>query len=137
MDNPVFFTVLASDSDGLSLTDAGILGSRIAAESEAARRHERLPGLRHVPAVITIIDQDPATGTPMPHLAPPNPAGFALASLSVAEPARRHLVPMPIFDHLGPAMVAANVARSRNHERGNNSVRDIVALTLISHASKD
>jgi hypothetical protein len=73
----------------------------------------------------------------MPHLAPPNPAGFALASLSVAEPARRHLVPMPIFDHLDPARVAANVARSRHQERGNDSVRDIVALTLLSHPIKD
>jgi hypothetical protein len=61
MDNPVFFTVLASDDEGLSLTDAGILGSRIVAETEAARRHDRLPGLRHVPAIIT---RTPPRGLP-------------------------------------------------------------------------
>lgn len=137
MDNPVFFTVLASDEDGLSLTDAGILGSRIAAETEAARRHERLPGLLHVPAVITIIDQDPATGTPLPHIPPPRPAGYALASLSVAEPSRRHLAPGGIFVHLRTAQHAAGIQRSRNLERGSNCVRDVVALTVLEKRSND
>lgn len=132
MDNPVFFTVLTADEEGLAITDAGILGSRRAAEAEAERRHERLPGLRHVAVVVSILDQDPATGTPIPRLEPRMATGFALASLSVAEPERRYIVcGVPIFEDFPAARHAADTARAWNLERGNNLVRDVVALTVL------
>lgn len=131
MDNPVFFTVLAADDDGLSLTDAGILGSRHAAQTEAARRRTLLPGLRHEAAVVTLLDQDPVSGTPLNHLAPVNPVGYALASLSVPDSTRRKFAPGYIYTDFTLAYAVAHAARERNRACGNDHVRDLVALTLL------
>jgi hypothetical protein len=131
MDNPVFFTVLAADKDGLALTDAGLLGSRRAAETEAARRRALMPGLRHEAAVVTLLDQDPVSGTPLNHLAPVNPAGFALASLSVPDSSRRKFAPGYVYTDFNLAYAAAQAARKRNRACGNDHVRDVVALTLL------
>jgi hypothetical protein len=131
VDNPAFFTVLAADDDGLSLTDAGILGSRRAAETEAARRRALFPGLRHEAAVITLLDQDPISGTPLNHLAPVSPAGFALASLTVPDSSRRKFAPGCVYSDFNAAHAAAQAARERNRACGNDYVRDLIALTLL------
>lgn len=133
MDNPAFFTVLwrAEDLDW-DFTDAGLLGSPRSAADEAAKRlaNTDVPDMEFAVAVITMLDQDPATGTPLGHLAPRNAVGYAMASLSVADSARRSL-DHTIHEDFSTALYYAQAARSRSRARGKDDVTDVVAVTIM------
>lgn len=94
MDNPAFFTILwRTDDLDWHLTDAGLFGSLVSANDEAAKRQANtdVPDLEFAVAVVTMQDQDPFTGTPLGHINPPRATGYCLASLSVADTERRSL----------------------------------------------
>jgi hypothetical protein len=137
MDNPAYFTVAwrADDLDW-DFTDAGLFGSLRAAADEAAKRRANtdVPDMVFAPAVITMLDQDPVTGTPLGHLAPRNAAGYAMASLSVADPERRSL-DHTIYEDFATARGMADGARNHNRSRGNDNVVDVVAVTVIEPAA--
>lgn len=132
MDNPAFFTVLwrADDLDW-DLTDAGLFGSLPGATDEAdKRRATDVPDVEFAVAVVTMLDQDPFTGTPLGHLNPTRATGYALASLSVADPERRSLDQI-LHEDFATARLIAQAARSRNRASENDKVLDIVAVTLV------
>lgn len=135
MDNPAYFTV-AWRADGLDwdFTDAGLSGSRQSADDEAAKRRANtdVPDMEFAVAVITMLEQDPATGTPLGHLAPPRPAGYALASLSTMDPHRRSL-DHTIHPDLDTARGYASSVRRHSLAAANGAVCDIVAVTIIDH----
>jgi hypothetical protein len=137
MDNPAYFTVVwrADDLDW-DFTDAGLFGSLRAAADEAAKRQANtdVPDMVLAPAVITMLEQDPVTGTPLGHIAPRNAAGYALASLSVADPARRSL-DHTIYEDLDTARGMAEGDRASNRRRGNDQVVDVVAVTVVVPAA--
>lgn len=134
MDNPAFFTVLWRGEDlDWDLTDAGLFGSLASANDEAAKRQANtdVPGQKFAVAVITMLDQDPFTGTPLGHINPPRATGYCLASLSVADTERRSL------DHIlhhdfATAILVAQAARARNRASESDKVLDVVAVTLAS-----
>lgn len=137
MDNPAYFTVAwrADDLDW-DFTDAGLFGSLRAAADEAAKRQANtdVPDMVLAPAVITMLERDPVTGTPLGHIAPPSAAGYALASLSVADPRRRSL-DHTLYEDLDTARGIAEGARARNRRRGTNDVVDVVAVTVVEPAA--
>lgn len=134
MDNPAFFTILwrADDLDW-DLTDAGLFGSLLRATDEAAKRQANtdVPDLEFAVAVVTMLDQDPFTGTPLGHINPPRATGYCLASLSVADTERRSL-DHTLHDDFATARLMAQAARSRNRASENDKVLDVVAVTLIA-----
>lgn len=135
MDNPAYFTVIwRADELDWDFTDAGLFGSMASAGDEAAKRiaNTDVPDMEFAVAVITMLDQDPATGTPLGHLAPRNATGYAVASLSTADPARRSL-DHTIYD-FPTALSLAQSARDRNRARENHDVADVVAVTLVEPA---
>lgn len=138
MDNPAFFTVIWR-ADGLDwdFTDAGLFGSIRAASDEAAERQANtdVPDVAFGVAVITMLDQDPVTGTPLGHIAPRHAAGYAMASLSVADPDRRSL-DHAIYEDFATARRIAEGARKHNRSRGNDNVVDVVAVTMIAAAAQ-
>jgi hypothetical protein len=137
MDNPAYFTVAwrADDLDW-DFTDAGLFGSLRAAGDEAAKRQANtdVPDMVFAPAVITMLEQDPFTGTPLGHIAPPNAAGYALASLSVADPGRRGLG-HTIYEDPTTARLIAQAARAKNRASENDKVLDVVAVTVVDPAA--
>jgi hypothetical protein len=133
MDNPAYFTVLWRTEDlEWDFTDAGLFGSLLAAGDEAAKRlaNNDVPDMKFIVAVVTMLDQDPVTGTPLGHLAPRNAIGYALASLSVAGSSRRS-IDHTIYGDFRTARDIAEAARSRNRASGNDIVADVVALTIV------
>lgn len=134
MDNPAFFTILwrADDLDW-DLTDAGIFGSLVSANDEAAKRQANtdVPDLEFAVAVVTMLDQDPFTGTPLGHINPLRATGYALASLSVADTARRS-IGHTLHEDFATARLMAQCARSRNRASENEVVLDVVALTIVT-----
>ncbi|QOT19560.1 hypothetical protein [Paenarthrobacter sp. YJN-5] len=137
MDNPAYFTVAwrADDADW-DFTDAGLFGSFRAARDEAAKRQANtdVPDLMFAPAVISMLDQDPVSGTPMSHLNPPNATGYAMASLSVPDSARRSL-DHTLHEDFETVLGMAEGVRSHNRRRGNDTVVDVVAVTVIDQAA--
>lgn len=136
MDNPAYFTpVWRADGLDWDFTDAGLFGSVQAAGDEAAKRQANtdMPDVEFAVGVITMLDQDPVTGTPLGHIAPRNAAGYAMASLSVADPARRSLN-HTIYEDFATARSIADGARKHNRSRGNDTVVDVVAVTVIPAA---
>ena len=133
MDNPAYFTVLwRADGTDWNFTDAGLLGS-IRSASDAAGKilaNTDIPDLDLAVAVVTMLDQDPATGTPLGHLDPRNAAGYALGSISVADPERRGLG-QRIHPDFATALAIARAARSRNRASENDAVLDVVALSIV------
>lgn len=137
MDNPAYFTVAWRVDDlDWDFTDAGLFGSLRAAADEAAKRQANtdVPDMVFAAAVITMLDQDPITGTPLGHIAPRNAAGYAMASLSVADSGRRSL-DHTIYDNFDTARGIAEGARLHNRDRGNDEVVDVVAVTVIDPAT--
>ncbi|MET4143836.1 hypothetical protein [Arthrobacter sp. UYCo732] len=134
MDNPAFFTVLwrADDLDW-DLTDAGLFGSLRAVTDEVEKRQANtdVPDLEFAAALVTMLDQDPFTGTPLGHLNPPRATGYCLASLSVADSERRSL-DHTLLDDFGTARMLAQAARSRNRASENDRVLDVVAITIVA-----
>lgn len=137
MDNPAFFTVLwrAEDLDW-DLTDAGLFGSVLAAADESAKRQANtdIPDLELAVAVVTMLDQDPVTGTPLGHINPPRAVGYTLASLSVADPGRRSLG-HTLHKDFGIIRILAEAARSKNRASENDKVLDVVAVTIVATTS--
>ncbi|ACL42198.1 hypothetical protein Achl_4247 (plasmid) [Pseudarthrobacter chlorophenolicus A6] len=138
MDNPAFFAILwrADDLDW-DLTDAGLFGSLSTASDEAEKRQANsdVPDLEFAVAVVTMLDQDPVTGTPLSHINPPRATGYALASLSVTDTARRS-IGHTIHEDFVTARLMAQCARSRNRASENDVVLDVVAITLVSAHSE-
>jgi hypothetical protein len=136
VDNPAYFAAVwrAGDTDW-DFTDAGLFGSIRAASDEAAKRQANIdvPDLEFAVAVITMLDQDPVTGTPLGHIDPPSASGYAMASLSVADSGRRS-IDHTIYEDFATARGRADGARQRNRARGNDNVVDVVAVTVITAA---
>jgi hypothetical protein len=133
MDNPAYFTVAwRADGTDWDFTDAGLLGSLQAARDETAKHQANndVPDLVCAPAVISMLDQDPVSGTPMNHLNPPNATGYAMASLNVADPARRSL-DHTLYQDFETVLGIAEGYRRNNRCRGNDNVVDIVVVTVI------
>jgi hypothetical protein len=129
MDNPAYFTVL--NNDGAQARVSGLLSSKAAAMAEAESRREEGEAGRFDIAIVTIFDQDPASGTPFSHAAPHHPAGYALGSLSAADPARRSLEGI-LFDKEWIARTIAGAARAKNLASRNDTVLDVVAITVLN-----
>lgn len=133
MDNPAFFTILwrADDLDW-DFTDAGLFGSLPSAADEADKRRANtdVPDVEFRVAVVTMLDQDPVTGTPLGHINPTRATGYALASLSVADPERRSLGHI-LHKDFATARLTAQAARSRNRASENDTVLDVVAVTPV------
>lgn len=128
MDNPAYFTVL--NDDGTQPRVSGLLASRASAVAEAqARRDEGEIGQFSI-AVATTLDQDPVSGTPIDHAPPRDPAGYTLGSLSAADPSRRSLEGI-LFEKEWLARTIAGAARAKNRASENDTVLDIVAITVI------
>lgn len=138
MDNPAHFVILwrAEDTEW-DLTDTGLLGSMAAARDKAAEHLATtdVPDMEFAVAVVTVLEQDPATGTPLGHLNPPRALGYALASLTVAEPERRS-IDHTIHD-LDTARALADQQRARSRRRGDGAVFDVVAVTIADHHTPD
>lgn len=136
MDNPAHFVVLwrAEDTEW-DLTSTGLLGSMAAARDAAAKHlaNTDVPDMEFTVAVVTVLDQDPATGTPLGHLNPPNALGYALASLTA--PGHRS-IDHTIHD-LDTARALAESQRARSQRRGDGAVFDVVALTISDHTNPD
>lgn len=134
MDNPAHFVVLwrAEDTEW-DLTTSGLFGSMAAARDAAAKHlaNTDVPDMEFTVAVVTMLEQDPATGTPLGHLNPLNALGYAMASISGADPDKRG-IDHTIHD-LETARSLAGIQRSRSHRRGDGAVFDVVALTIPDH----
>ncbi|HEX9089548.1 MAG TPA: hypothetical protein VF867_18805 [Arthrobacter sp.] len=130
MDNPAYFTVLRR-AGGTQSVD-GLFSSRSEGitEAELARSAAGQDELFDV-AIVTMLDQDPITGTPMGHPVPPRAAGFALGALSTPDPARRRLSGDVTEEWL--ARMTAGIARTKNRVSENDNVLDVVALTITDH----
>lgn len=71
MGNLAFFAVLCAPQDlDWDLTDAGLLGSLAVARGDATKRSAQTdaPDMEFAAAVVTMLDRDPATGTPLGHI---------------------------------------------------------------------
>lgn len=134
MDNPAHFVILwRAEDTGWDLTSTGLLGS-MAAASDAAAKHlanTDVPDMEFATAVVTMLEQDPASGTPLGHMNPPNALGYALASISTADQKRRG-IDHTIHD-LDTARSLAESRRARSRRTGDGAVFDIVALTISDH----
>lgn len=129
MDNPAYFTVL--HDDGAQPRVSGLHSSRADALAAAqARRTNGEAGTFHI-GIVTLLDQDPASGTPLGHLTPRGPAGFALGSLTADDSSRRGLNGI-LFPKEWIARDLAAAARAKNLTDGNNTVVDIVAITILT-----
>lgn len=129
MDNTAYFTVL--HNDGAQPRVSGLLSSKASALAAAeSRREEGEPGQFDV-AIVTILDQDPASGTPIGHATPHDPAGYAIGSLSTADPSRRSLESI-LFTKEWLARTLVGPARSKNRASENNTVLDVVAVTVLN-----
>lgn len=129
MDNPAYFTVL--ENDGVQARVSGLLSSKASALAEAAsRRAEGEIGKLDV-AIVTLIDQDPFSGTPIGHAAPHDPAGYAIGSLSAADPSRRSLEGI-LFDKEWLARTLVGAMRTKNRVSENDTVADVVAITVLN-----
>jgi hypothetical protein len=127
MNNPAHFTVIRHT--GTRVRARGLFGSRDAGLAEAERLRKAAPHERYDVAIVTMLEQDPATGTPMGHLAPRNPYGFVIASLSHLDPARRR-IDWSVND-LDSTSGRAAQWRSRTAAHAGRGVFDVVALTTI------
>ena len=129
MDNPAHFTVIRHA--GTTVRARGLFGSQAAGLAEAERLRNAVPHERYDVAIVTMLEQDPATGTPMGHLPPRNPYGFVIASLSHRDPARRR-IDWTVADLDTTARRAAQW-RSRKAAHTGRGVFDVVALTITDH----
>jgi hypothetical protein len=123
------FTVL--EDDGAQPRVSGLHSSKASAQAEAdSRRNEGETGRLNV-AIVTLIDQDPKSGTPIGHAAPHDPAGYAIGSISAADPARRSLESI-LFTKEWLARTLVGAVRSKNLASENDTVADIVAITILN-----
>ena len=128
MDNPAYFTVL--HNDGAQARVSGLLSSRAEAVSAVQTRRGRGEAGPFYVGIVTLLDQDPASGTPLGHLVPSDPAGFALGSLTAADPARRGLNGI-LFPKEWIVRDIAGAARAKRTS-GNDTVFDVVAITVLT-----
>lgn len=133
MDNPAYFTVAWRTEDlDWDFTDAGLLGSLAAASDAAAkyRANTDVPDMEIAVAVITMLEQDPASGTPLGHIDPPRAAGYALASLSTRDPHSRTL------DHtIYPDLDTARDYAYSFRQGSPAGICDLVAVTITHDPS--
>lgn len=128
MDNPAHYTIVRRWPDGGPSSVYGLFPSRDAAAAEAEERRQHSPEALHDVAIVTLLEQDPSTGTQLGHLAPPNAAGYVLASLTTANPAHRFLE--------GPVMTqdrALELARECRTSYAGRGVFDVAAITTTDH----
>lgn len=129
MDNPAYYTVL--HNDGAQPRVSGLHSVRADAVSAVKdRRGHGETGPLSI-GIVTLLDQDPATGTPLGHLVPPDPAGFALGSISTADPARRTLEGV-LFTKEWITRDLAESARLRSRISGDDAIFDVVAITILT-----
>lgn len=132
MDNPAYFTVLQTIDGVRCLVSETLYGSGAAAGDAAAKlRIDSAPDTILDVAVATMLEQDPVTGTPLGHLLPPAPAGYALAAMAIADPGRRR-IHGALHADLTAARAAATTARATQHLEEEPDVFDVVALTVIA-----
>lgn len=129
MDNPAFFTVVRRRQGPGTSSAYGLFSSRDAAGAEAVLLRGRFPEVFHDVAIVTMLDQDPASGTPLGHRAPTNPAGFVLASLSTEHFEHRWLAG-PLISTEARAVTFAAECRAGNTSPG---TFDVAALTITDH----
>lgn len=128
MDNPAFFTVL--HNDGIQPRVNGLLSSRADALSAAQSRRANGETGPFSICIVTLLDQDPVSGTPLGHLTPRDPVGFALGSLTAADPGRRGLNGI-LFTKEWIVRDLADSARAKRPS-GNDTVFDVVAITVLT-----
>lgn len=128
MDNPAYFTVLVDD--GAQPRVSGLLSSKAAALAEATSRREEGEVGRFDVGIVTIVDQDPASGTQISHAAPRDPVGYSIGSLSAADPSRRSLEGI-LFTQEWMVRDLAGAARVKNRASENGNVLDVVAITVL------
>lgn len=129
MENPAYYTVVRRrESTGTSIA-YGLFSSRDAASAEAGDRRLKFPDVLHDVAIVTLLDQDPASGTPLGHLPPRNAAGYVIASLTAADPARR-ILGSPLVSAERALALAAECRAERTSQDG---TFDVAALTITDH----